>query len=313
MVRVDAAAHRVGMTHRPEFPAFPFTWSTAKTIGITRRRLDDAVRCREIRRLTRGVYLRSDVELTTEVRVAALALVLPPCTVVGDRTAAWIYGIDVLEYREHDVPPPLETYALRGRSRTGRPECTGSQRDLRPEDICIVQDVPVTTPLRTCMDLGCQLSRRRALAAMDAFMRKFGITRAQMIAMLPRYFRRRGVVQLRELVMLADPRAESARESWTRLEIADAGLPAPEPQHWIVVGGRPTYRLDLAYPHAKVAVEYDGREFHDNDEQRKADAERRRWLRDHGWIVIVLDQDSFAPGAVDLWLHELAGALRLAA
>ena len=300
------------MMRTPDFPDVPFTWSQAQMLGITRRSLDDAVRCRLVRRATRGVYVRADVPDTTEVRVAALALAMNPFTVICDRTAAWVYRIEVMDFRELDLLPPVETYALRGRSRTSRPECTGGQRDLLPEDICWVGGVPVTTPLRTCMDLGCKLSRRRALAAMDAFMRYFGITRAEMMAMLPRYFRRRGVVQLRELVRLADPRAESPRESWTRLAIIDAGLPTPELQHWVLVDGRPTFRLDLAYPHAKVAVEYDGREFHDGDDQRKADQARRTWLRDRGWVVIVLDQDSFAPGALELWIEELKAALRVA-
>jgi hypothetical protein len=301
------------MMRAPAFPDVPFTWPQAQALGIPRRGLDDAVRCRTVRRVTRGVYLRADIPDTTEVRVAALALALNPFTVVCDRTAAWVYGIEVMDFRELDLIPPLETYALRGQSRTARPECNGGQRDLLPEDIQWVNGVPVTTPLRTCMDLACKLSRRRALAAMDAFMRDFGITREDMMKMLPRYFRRRGVVQLRELVPLADPRAESPRESWTRLAIIDAGLPAPEPQYWILVGGRPTFRLDLAYPHAKVAVEYDGREFHEGDDQARADEARRKWLRDRGWVVIVLDQDSFAPGAVDLWIHELKTALRVAA
>jgi hypothetical protein len=301
------------MKHAPRFPDVPFTWPHAQALGITRRSLDEAVRCRTVRRVTRGVYVRGDLPDTTEIRVAALALALNPFTVVCDRTAAWVYGIGVMDFRELDLLPRLETSALRGHSRTGRPECNGGQRDLLPEDIRWVNGVPVTTPLRTCMDLGCKLSRRRALAAMDAFMRHFGITREEMIRMLPRYFRRRGVIQLRELIALADPRAESPRESWTRLAIIDAGLPAPALQHWILADGRPTYRLDLAYPHAKVAVEYDGREFHDRDDQRAADEERRKWLRDRGWVVIVLDQDSFAPGAVDLWIAELKAALRVAA
>jgi hypothetical protein len=140
-----------------------------------------------------------------------------------------------------------------------------------------------------------------------------GITRVEMVAQLPRYFRRRGVVQLRQLVPLADPRAESQPESWTRLEIIDAGLPWPKPQHWVVYQGRELFRLDLAYPHARIAVEYDGEEFHTTPEQREADRLRRRWLRDHGWTVIVVDKNSFAPEALAAWLNELRTALRLAA
>ena len=42
---------------------------------------------------------------------------------------------------------------------------------------------------------------------------------------------------MRELIALVDPRAESARESWTRLAIHDAGIVAPEPQVWIEIDG----------------------------------------------------------------------------
>lgn len=98
-----------------------------------------------------------------------------------------------------------------------------------------------------------------------------------------------------------------------RVEIADAGLPLPQIQYWVRVGGRPTYRLDLAYPHARVAVEYDGREFHEGDARRAADRRRRKWLRDRGWTVIVVDKDSFTPEALAAWLGELREALRVAA
>ena len=169
----------------------------------------------------------------------------------------------------------------------------------------------VTTPLRTAMDLGCKLSRREALAAMDALARAYGLTRADMVRLLPRYFRRRGVVQLRGLIPLVDGRSESSGESWTRLEIDDHGLPAPTPQHWVNVDGVPTYRLDLAYPHARIAVEYDGEEFHSSPEARERDRIRRQWLRDQGWTVIVVDKTSFTDEAIRVWIGQLREALGL--
>lgn len=295
----------------PGFPGTPFTYAEVEKLGITRSRLRAALEAREIRRVLRGVYVRAEVLDTTHVRIQAARRVISPFAVVCDRTAAWLHGIDVLEFHELDVIPPLETYVLRGHDPTDRAECNGGTRDLRPEDYRVIDGLPVTTPLRTAMDLGCKLSRRDALAALDAFMRKFGLTHADMRRLLPRYFRRRGVVQLRQLIPLADPRAESQGESWTRIEIADAGLPLPQLQHWVLVGGQPTYRLDLAYPHAKVAVEYDGREFHEGDEQCELDRRRRKWLRDRGWVVIVVDKDSFTPDALSAWLRELRQALRL--
>lgn len=293
------------------FPASPFTVGMATELGITRKQLSAAVTNREVRRVLRGVYVAADCPDCIELRAAAAAVVLHPGLVLCDRTAAWLHGVDVLDFRELDLLPPLDTFALRDLPRTVRRECRRGQRDLLDEDICFVHGVAVTTPLRTCLDLGCRLTRRSALAAIDAFMRGHGVTREDMLRLLPRYFRRRGVLQLRQLIPLADPRAESQPESWMRLAIVDAGLPAPEPQYWITIGGRPVFRLDLAYPHAKVAVEYDGREFHEGEEQEDADKRRRAWLRKQGWSVIVLDKDSFTPDAVAAWTSELRTALRL--
>lgn len=299
------------MTSPPSFPEDPFTGPMARELGITRRHLDAGVRQQDVLRLLHGVYLRKDVVITPVLLAQATALVVEESSVICDRTASWILGVDCFDYAELDRLLPVECYVLRGRDPTDRAQCAGGTRDLLPEDWFDLGGVRVTTPLRTAMDLGCKLSRRSALAAMDALMRAYEFTHTEMRRLLQRYFRRRGVVQLRELVALVDPRAESSGESWTRLEIHDRGLPAPEPQHWFLVDGVPTYRLDLAYIHARVAVEYDGEEFHSSDERRVADEKRRTWLRKHGWIVIVVDKKSFTEEAVMEWIGELRGALGL--
>lgn len=291
-----------------DWPVVPFTRGQAEAAGLDPRRLTAALASREVSRLLRGVYVAARVPDSPLLRAQAARLVVSRHAVLCDRTASWVLGCDVLRYRELDLLPPVESYVLRGFDPTDRPECAGGTRDLRAGDWCEIDGVRVTLPVRTAMDLGCKLSRREALAAMDALMRAFGFTLEDMLRMLPRYFRRRGVVQLRQLVRLVDPRAESSGESWVRLEIADRGLPRPEPQHWVMVDGVPTYRLDLAYPHARVAVEYDGEEFHTGAEARKHDRLRRKWLRDHGWTVIVVGKESFTEEAITEWI----GALRLA-
>jgi hypothetical protein len=291
------------------FPTEPFTMSSAKRFGISPAKVRRAARRRLLVSVLRGVYLRSDVELTTKVKLAAAALVISPHAVACDRTAAWLWGVDVFEYGELDTTPPLETYVLRGRNATDRPEVRGGVRDLLPEDWVEINGVKVTTPLRTALDLGCKLNRRPALAAMDALMRGHGFTHEAMHRLAVRFFRRRGVVQLRELIPLVDPRAESQPESWTRLELVDHGLPTPEPQYWIVIGGVPTYRLDLAYPRARVVIEYNGEEFHTSDEDREADEKRREWLENHGWTVIVVTKESFSDVALAKWIGEVRVAL----
>ena len=42
------------------------------------------------------------------------------------------------------------------------------------------------------------------------------------------------------------------------------------PQFWVVHRGVPLFRLDLAWPKHRVAVEYDGEEWHERTEEQRA-------------------------------------------
>lgn len=295
---------------RPPLPTEPFTTRDAARLRWSRTELSRAVATGALRRVFTGVYVRADVPDSTLLRARAASLVMSPHSVLCDRTAAWIHGIDVFRYAELETIPSLESYVLRGHDPTDRAHCHGGTRDLLPEDWCLIDGVRVTTPVRTAVDLACKLPRREAAAALDAFARDHGVTVAEMNRLLSRYRRRRGVIQARELVQLTDPRSESSGESWTRLEIHDHGLPGPQPQFWVLVDGVPVYRLDLAYPKAKVLVEYDGEDFHTSPADRAHDKERREFLRRRGWHVIVVTKASFAAEALDAWISELRQVLR---
>lgn len=288
-------------------PPTPFTYAGS---GLSRADLYRQLAAGSVRQVFRGVFVDASLPDTAEVRAAAAAQVVAPHNVAVDRTAARIHGVDTYAFGELDTPPPVETCALRGHTRTRLAGTEGRVRDLAPNDIMTIGGVRMTTPLRTACDLGCRLRRREAYAAMVALARLHALTASDFNRVLRRYGRRRGVVQLRELIPLLDLRLESQRECWTFLAIHDAGLPHPEPQHWIVIDGVPTYRLDFAYVHARVCVEYDGADFHDSSEQREADESRRRWLREHGWTVIVVRLGDFTDDALDRWLKELREALR---
>ena len=174
----DGAGRVAGQARGMEIADFdgPFTYQHARSAGLSRRAVIDALDARAIRRLLRNVYVRSDCPDDPLLRARAAALVVCEHSVLCDRTAAWIHGVDTRRYAEIDVPPPVESYVLRGHHPTDRPEVAGGTRDLLPQDWGEVNGVRVTTPVRTAMDLGCKLPRRRALAAMDALMRETGFT-----------------------------------------------------------------------------------------------------------------------------------------
>lgn len=292
-----------------DFPEAPFTPAMLRERGITRRALADAVHAYLVRRVLRGVYQRADTPDTVHTRVAAAKLVISEHSVVCDRTAAWIHGVEVFAWHETEVLPPIESFVLRGHAPSRRQGVAGGSRDLKGVDVIDLDGLLVTSPVRTALDLACKLSARDGLAALDAFMRRFGITRSELRRLLVRYFRRRGVRRARPLVAMADARSESPGESWTRYEILTHGLPPPTPQAWVDIDGAPTYRLDLPYSRHRVVVEYDGEEFHTSDNDREYDRQRRAWLRRHGWIVIVVDRNSFTDDAVSAWIAELRSAI----
>ena len=292
-------------------PDGPFTRYVANRL-FTDHEWRELLRTGLVRPMLRGVFVSAALPDTIELRCHAMSLVVSEHAVVCDRTAAWLLGIDVLRFREHEILPPLEVFVLRGRHRVERREVRGGERDLCPEDITELFGVKTTTPLRTALDLACRLPRYHALAALDAFMRQYGLTTSQLWNELKRYRRRRGVVQARELVLKASPLAESPRESWVRLAISDANLPLPVPQYWVKEHGEEVYRLDYAYPKAKVAVEYDGAAYHDETaEQRARDARRREWLSERGWTVIVITNGDITEEGRQKWLVELRTALKL--
>ena len=68
------------------------------------------------------------------------------------------------------------------------------------------------------------------------------------------------------------------------------------------------FRLDLAYPARRVAVEYDGEEFH-AEAHRAHDERRRQLLHEAGWTVIVVRRGDFSGDRLYLWLADLRDAL----
>jgi hypothetical protein len=206
--------------------------------------------------------------------------------------------------------PPVESCSLPDGTASRRAGVDGHSRQLLSRDIVEVDGLRVTSPLRTALDLGARLHRKDALAAMDALCRAHSLRTSDLRRELKRFRGRRGVVQLRELVRLVDPRAESARESWTRLAIHDAGLPVPDLQHWIEVDGVRLFRLDIAYVARRIAVEYDGFDYHRRSKaQVERDTARRKWLRDHGWTVVVIRVGDFTEPRLSRWTGELRRAL----
>lgn len=93
----------------------------------------------------------------------------------------------------------------------------------------------------------------------------------------------KGIAQCRKALDLMEERTDSVMESVLRLTLERHGLPRPAVNLPVRLhDGRLIY-LDLAFPDAKVAVEYDG-EHH--REQWELDSLRRFRIEEAGWVYV---------------------------
>ena len=161
---------------------------------------------------------------------------------------------------------------------------TRNQR-FEDDEVTRVARLPVTTPARTAFDLGRLLRTGEAMARLDALMRAKPFSIEDVLLLTKRHPGARGVRQLRAILPRIDSGAASPKETWLRLLLIDAGLPAPETQipvqeNWRLVGV-----LDMGWEKYKVAAEYDGDQHRTSRRQYVRDMRRLKALEGLGWIV----------------------------
>lgn len=161
------------------------------------------------------------------------------------------------------------------------------QARIAEHEQCVVDGFPVTTPKRTAFDLARGLPTRSAVPVLDALCRATKLAPDAVISLAAEHLGERGCAQVRRVMPLVDPGAESPPESLTRLLIVQSGLPTPSTQ--IVVrdsGGGFLARLDMGWRRWRVAVEYDGAHHWTDPTQRTKDIDRSAILAEHGWQII---------------------------
>ena len=153
-----------------------------------------------------------------------------------------------------------------------------------------VEGLPCVPTVRCAVDLARTVDRMDALAILDAVLRLGKhdldlLDEDALSAEVALHDGRRGIRQVRELVGIADGRAECRQESHLRLIMRDGRLPAPEPQFGVLdEAGWVRYRLDLAYEEERVGIEYDGSS-HLDRRRLQRDRIRHNWLSSRGWAL----------------------------
>lgn len=288
----------------------PFTTKEALEAGATFRRLRAWAEAGLLAHPLRGVYHSPILPDDLDLRVAVLRLVVPEDCVVTDRSAGWLWGANmILAPGDHQQTPKVSVFSPPGhRLRNGL--TAGGERILTEDDVVDLAGLRVTTALRTAGDLGRLLHRDQAFAAMDSLTGLRMFTVDELLRSVVRFAGYRGVVQLRALAPLVDPGSQSPGESVLRLRWIDLGLDRPQCQVPVRGPNGATWWVDMGLPDQRFGAEYDGEEFHGQDQQAH-DSWRRDWLRRaQGWTIVVARKHNVYGHRQDIDSLLLAGAAR---
>lgn len=243
---------------------------------VSRYQFESVLKARYLTRIWQGIYCHG--EPSDEMRLRGLDLSSGTAVAVCLATAASMFGFDTEEPQDLHVlnPPRHQLRPVDG--------LVVHRRDGAP--LVMVGERPATSPAWTAVEVARSLRRPRVLATLDAALRSQTCTRGEIWRAATKQAGRRGIVAVRQLLMHADPRAESPMESEARLAMIDGGLPIPELQYEIVDGNGDLRRVDFAWPDRRLAVEYDGLDWHSEPDALRRDRRRQAALQDIGWTVI---------------------------
>jgi hypothetical protein len=251
---------------------------------LTPRQLKSGV----FRKVLHNVYADPSLDHDHRLRARAAALLMPPGAAIGGRSAAAWWGAPF-----SSVTDPVLVVAPRGCPWDGPTGVRVHKSGLGPRDVVLSQDdVRITSPRRTAWEIATLEPLMTAVALLDGLLfagssRDDGLTEADLIAEV---LGRRGQwrsTRAAKLLPLVDGRAMSPPESRVRVACHLAGLPHPEPQFEVSVSGVFLGQVDLAWPEAKLIVEYEGA-YHFDELQIVSDDARYEALVAAGWRVIRL-------------------------
>jgi hypothetical protein len=205
------------------------------------------------RPIERGLHRWSGLPASPLLVLQATLLRLPDNAVFSGRTAAWLYGLDLPPCSPIDVTVPAGSHV------SGRAGLSFHKTKLAAHEIGFERGLPLTSELRTVLDLARRLPSTEAIIALDMALHQGLVEMVELHDYLAAHRGEWGVARVRRAVDLAEPATESPQETRLRLILSRGGLPRPLAQVSIHdADGDFVARPDFLYPEARLAIEYDG-------------------------------------------------------
>jgi hypothetical protein len=255
----------------------------ALRLGFTRHAIAHRIDRGLWHRVDRGVYAVAGAPMTWEQSM--LVPVLASGGLAGVRAGARLWSVDGFRQPKPELIVPVGC----GYRREG--VIVHESVDFDLAEPCERHGIPVTSPVRTVIDLGTRVTIRQQSDAIDDVIRRG-------LAQWPDFYHemvrlsakgRNGVGTLRSI--LDERFGETIPDSkWNRdvqrLLVA-SGLPAPVAEYEVYdAHGNFLGRADLAYPDARVLIELQSRRHHMNEHGFEHDPLRRNKLQRRGYVVL---------------------------
>ncbi len=246
--------------------------------GAIKRRL----RAGRLAAIHGGVYALPQTEEVPFATEAAALLACGEEAALSHHSAVTLYGL------RPGIARPVHVTIPVGRS---GPAPTGvivhRSRTLAPRDVRLHQDLPITSPARSLLDVAAALPDRdvEQILSEGLFALRL-LTRAEIVELLARAGNHPGRARLTRVANahVRDTRTDSPPEERLLSMIRATGL--PEPQLRVPMLG---YRLDFFWPDLALAVEVDAYGTHGSPARFEADRRRdARLLTEKGIVVLRL-------------------------
>jgi very-short-patch-repair endonuclease len=260
-----------------------FARKQALELGVTRREIDGRVADGTWPIVLPGVHTVAVVASSPPQAAMAAALWSAPDGLVSFQTAAVLWRFEAI------TCPGVGSLLPEGRNLRSTKVRVHHTGDVLPADIARRGPIPITSALRTAIDLAAVVDVDTLEVAIESALRRglFTVGQLRWRADALMGTGRPGSSALRELLARRNFGAtDSSWEVRTEQVLVAAGFPAPTRQYRIKAGGKEVARVDLAYPEARVALEYDSDQWHSGTSRRHKDAARRNRLRALGWTVL---------------------------
>ena len=232
----------------------------ARSVGFSDDQLVYLVRSGKLRRPSRSVLAVAGSPRSWHQGVMVAVLSAGPAAFASHATAAYLW-------RMIGIRPKRIEIVMHRWNRSLQKVTVHESTDLVETDTTLLGSIPVTTPVRTVVDLGAS-ARHLVPRALDAGLRNRLFTLEDMAALVGRVGRRgrRGVGVIRPLIeerLHWNGVAESELEDLFRRVCQRFELPQPQAQVDIRnLDGSFVCRTDFAYPDRLLRIELDSEAFH---------------------------------------------------